>query len=405
MYFHQPVFDRTLREAVGALDSVTIRLSTEVNGLDEGADSVTVRVQQRGRGAEEVKVRWLVGCDGASSVTRESLGIELDSFDFEEKWLICDFLLHSSSPPALGAVQVCDPARPRTELPMPGNRFRLEFKLMPGEVADRLLASSGAIQEILGRQIDLSTADVVRTAIYTILGLVAHPWRIGRVLIAGDAAHLMPPFLGQGMCSGMRDAANLAWKLDHVIRNSAPPELLDTYEVERRPHVRHVIRSAVELGRLICLSDPLAAADRDQRLLNSTNPTDDRFRFTLPPLARGPLVVDGGGELFAQPPATGPLRFDDWVGQRFFIVGCDQDVLGTSALWWGSRMGALVATVGDVPPDNDWVKKWMAQRTAAVVVVRPDRYVLGAGNDLDDITSAVKPWLATAVDQWHAGGA
>lgn len=163
------------------------------------------------------------------------------------------------------ALQVCDPARPHTLVPMPAPRFRFEFMLLPGEdpVA---MQTPEAVAELTAGWLPAGAATVERSAVYTFHGLITTRWRSGRVLLAGDAAHQTPPFLGQGMCSGMRDAANLAWKL-HAVLRGADEALLDTYQQEREPAVRSIVQAAVDFGRIICTLDPAQAAARDEAML------------------------------------------------------------------------------------------------------------------------------------------
>ena len=232
--------------------------------------------------------------------------------------------------------------------------------------------------------------ELERAAIYTFHGLVAENWRHQRVFLAGDAAHQMPPFLGQGMCSGLRDAANLAWKLDLAIRANAPHDLLNTYAEERRAHVRSVAESAVRIGRLICTIDPEEAAERDRRMLSDTKPPSQRIAFTLPALRPGSLVRENGGDLFVQPTGADG-RLDDVIGSRFAVLARTPAPIGPGpADWWRDRMGAFVAAVGQLPPAHaKGVLSWLDNHDSDVVVVRPDRYVLWAGPDLDDVTRKV----------------
>jgi 3-(3-hydroxy-phenyl)propionate hydroxylase len=237
-------------------------------------------------------------------------------------------------------------------------------------------------------------ADIERAAVYRFHGLLAHRWRTGRVLLAGDAAHQMPPFLGQGMCSGIRDATNLAWKLDHVLRRGAPIGLLDTYQSERKPHVRHVIETAIAYGRAVCVLDPEEAAARDRLMLEDPAPPERRLRFKLNEFDPGPLVLEGGGQLFVQP-SVGGRMLDDVVGQRFLVL-CRDPVSGEDAEWWASAAGALVATADSLDDEAGALRSWLDRHDADVAVVRPDRFVLAAARDLGAITREVRALVAGA---------
>jgi 3-(3-hydroxy-phenyl)propionate hydroxylase len=223
--------------------------------------------------------------------------------------------------------------------------------------------------------------------------LVAERWRSGRVLIAGDAAHQTPPFLGQGMCTGIRDAANLAWKLARVIKHGAPEALLDTYERERRPHAIKVINAAIRIGKVICELDPQKAAERDRLLRANSSKMREGLSFALPRLDVGPLVLKGGGGLSVQT-NNGESRSDDIVGSRFLVLCRTREALGRSADWWADEVDAHVAAVGDF--DDPPLNRWFDRQGADVVVVRPDRYVLGSGENLDRITDSVCGLLADA---------
>lgn len=395
MFFYQPTFDRALRTVVSGQRTVEIQLGAEVRSVTSEADQIRVETMRDDGSKGELTVSWLVACDGAASTIREKAGIRRESFGFEEQWLVFDLKLRHPRPalPEM-AVQVCDPARPHTELPMPGDRYRFEFMLLPGEDASQMMRADNAYQKLLAPRIPRGSAEIERTATYTFQALVAKSWRLGRILLAGDAAHLMPPFLGQGMCSGIRDATNLAWKLDQVITHGAPEALLDTYQTEREPHVRSIIRAGVTLGRLICTTDAHEAAVRDHRFLTDPAPEVERYRFRLPDLTPGPLILNGGGGLWIQTraPISGKL-LDDLVGQRFLILALDDSYLGSNVDWWTEVAGALVTKLHETHDPGGSLRAWLLQHEAGVVVVRPDRYVLGAGSNLDAITTQVRPWL------------
>jgi 3-(3-hydroxy-phenyl)propionate hydroxylase len=394
MYFHQPEFDRRLREAARQLETVHMTLGAEMVGMLQSLDQVAVTVRTTDGAYKTLTAQYVVGCDGAWSPTRETAGIHLDSLDFDERWLVLDLVLHDEVKALPDrAVSVCDPGRPLTAIPMPDGRFRIEFQLFPDEDSETVLRPD-SVQGIIADWLPTDAATIERTAVYNFHGLVAQPWRSGRAIVAGDAAHQMPPFLGQGMCSGLRDAANLAWKLAQVINRGAPAALLDTYELERSPHVRKIVESAVAYGRITCITDREEAAKRDRQWLADPRSAVARLPFRLPSLKPGPLVHKGGGELFIQPEENGVL-LDDVIGQGFLVLAADTDALGASAEWWSDQVGALVATV-DALPSSHTLADWLEVRHARVAVVRPDRYVLATGRNLDDITGALPPILGAA---------
>jgi 3-(3-hydroxy-phenyl)propionate hydroxylase len=277
---------------------------------------------------------------------------------------------------------------------MPLHRHRFEFRFMDGDEQAEMLRTE-RISELVAPWFPDQPFEVERAAIYTFHGLVAEKWRQHRVFLAGDAAHQMPPFLGQGMCSGLRDATNLAWKLDLVLRGGAPDELLNTYAEERRAHVRSVAESAVRIGRLICTIDTNEAAERDRQMLSDSRPPSQRIAFTLPALRAGSLIHENGGDLFVQP--AGPDgRLDDVIGSRFAVLARTPELIGPGpADWWRDRIGAFTAAVGELAPVHaKGVLAWLDSHDSDVVVVRPDRYVLWAGPDLDDLTPKIAGLLA-----------
>jgi 3-(3-hydroxy-phenyl)propionate hydroxylase len=196
------------------------------------------------------------------------------------------------------------------------------------------------------------------------------------------------------MCSGIRDAANLAWKLQHILRRGAPTRLLDTYGSERGVHVRQIIKAVLKYGQVICTIDPEEAAERDRRMLSDPTPPTRRMAFSLPQLPSGELVLEGGGDLFIQPKHDGGQMLDDFIGPRFAVLSRTREGLGASGRWWSEAVDALVATLDELPRYSASLDRWMTNNSADVVIVRPDRYVLWAGKDLDSVTRRVAPLLA-----------
>ncbi|HUF97762.1 MAG TPA: FAD-dependent monooxygenase, partial [Ilumatobacter sp.] len=229
MYFYQPIVDRTIRDVVAALPSVSVCLGAELVDVVVEADRAVATIASVSGESVEIETSWIVGCDGASSTVRTRTGLDLQDLGFAEDWLVVDLVL--SDELALhaptSAICHCDPLRPSYSIPMPNNRHRLEFRLMSDDER-RFLVDSAGLEQLFPAWMAGGRVTVERSAVYTFHGRVAAEWRHRRVLIAGDAAHQMPPFLGQGMCSGLRDAANLAWKLGRVL-DGAPDALIDTY--------------------------------------------------------------------------------------------------------------------------------------------------------------------------------
>ena len=261
---HQPAVERVLRDRLAELD-VKVELAVAFKSLAQDTDGVDATVSDA-HGQRVIRARYVVGCDGSWSPVRESLGIKLDDYRFDEPWLVLDTIVDEPGDLPVTCEQICDPRRPITYMAMSGNRFRWEFMLKPGETPEEMLAED-KIRELLAPWNCADRVRIERKAVYRFHALVAERWRSGRVLIAGDAAHQMPPFAGQGMCSGIRDAANLAWKIAAVIQGRADESILDSYQEEREPHVRAIIGTAIAMGKVVCLLDEPAAAGRDREML------------------------------------------------------------------------------------------------------------------------------------------
>jgi hypothetical protein len=244
-------------------------------------------------------------------------------------------------------------------------------------------------------------AALERHAVYTFRARWADRWRNGRALIAGDAAHQMPPFAGQGMCAGLRDAANLAWKLDLVLRGLASEALLDGYQTERSPHVSAMIELSVALGRIICVADPAEAAARDARAIGEVRARNTLIEAPLPPLGSG-CFAEGtlaAGQLFVQDTVrrhgvTG--RFDDVVGRGFVLAGPSGDpaaALDAESAAWFAALGGFSAHVAPGAPIDDvngGYARWFAALGAAVALVRPDFAVFGAAAKLEEAGALVR---------------
>lgn len=397
MHFHQPSLDRTLRRCLQAMEGVALRTSARVVDLTQDASGVRLTVEGA-EGPRVVRARHAVGCDGASSAVRALAGLGFDDYGFSETWLVVDLILRGrpdTLPPddtTFGA----DPARPWAAIDLPGMRYRFEFMLLPGETAEAM-AQPATVLRLTGRWLAPAQIQrIERAVVYTFRGGQARPWRAGRVLLAGDAAHLTPPFLGQGLCSGVRDAANLAWKFEHVLRLGAPEVLLDSYEAERGPHVENVIRTSMRLAQALCEHDPERAARRDAEMLGSGAPPERRLTFRLGELVAGPLVLAGGGMFMPSPDVVteaGPVPLDRVVGPCFQVLARDARALDDTADWWRG-IGARMMTLDELRCTDDTLERWFARREASVAVVRPDRYVLGAGDALAPITAQVAGLLA-----------
>jgi 3-(3-hydroxy-phenyl)propionate hydroxylase len=372
--FHQPQLERALRTQLATTGLADVRLRHEVFAIDQCDDHVRIRFEDTAQGRlSQTTVRYVVGCDGARSTVRRFIGTELADLKSHERWVVVDVLLDCERPD-LGdySIQYCDPERPTTYTRGPHNRRRWEIMVMPGD-DEQQLGSSAWIWERLKRWIRPADARLERSAIYTFHSVIAQGWRRERLLIAGDAAHQTPPFMGQGMAAGIRDASNLAWKLADVINGRMPDSLLDTYESEREPHVREFIETAVQLGTVIQATDRAAADTRDREMTAAFR----RFKTPQPRLGDGFHDGAQGGQIAPQPGSADGKRLDDDVGYRFALIA-------VSALAEHAHTAMDLAQdqpVAVVPARDGALLDWLASTGARAVLLRPDRYVYGTAND------------------------
>jgi 2-polyprenyl-6-methoxyphenol hydroxylase-like FAD-dependent oxidoreductase len=414
-FVHQPTLEEALDRAVASLDTVETYLGWEAISIDQddGVASATMRNTDTGD-RKTLRARYIVGCDGANSLVREYVGGGREDCGFEADWLVIDVLLKEGVTietlriPAAG--QYCNPARPTTIVPAGvrnGRIFRRwEFMRLPGERVEDL-EREARVWELLSPWAGPSDVELVRHKIYNFQSRIARRWRDRRVLVAGDAAHVMPPFMGQGMCSGMRDAWNLSWKLDLLLANQITSRLLDSYQPERDPHVRALVDASIYLGRIICIPDPAKAAERDLAFLNGTAGSPPPF----PHLTDGFLKREPNGEISKGAGLLAPHvnidhagsrgRFDDVVGLGFVILSLDGDPEGYLAPTTKVALGPLgvrFAALGNV--DTAHGIKDLDGRFAAfmsllgwrAMVIRPDFYVYGgvtAATQLDELLLAL----------------
>lgn len=246
--FYQPELEAALRARVGSYPHVTVALGVELIEFTEESDGVHARLRDEFGTERTVHAQYLIGADGAKSIVRKALGVGFDGRTYVEDWLIVDAKLASSS---IDHIEfLCDPRRPAPHMPAPGGRQRWEFMLHPGESREEMERPE-KVRELLSPWGSPDDMEVERTAVYRFHARTVERFQKGRVFLAGDAAHITPPFAGQGLVAGLRDAANLSWKLAWVLHGRAEPGILESYDQERRPHAKAMIDLARFLGRII----------------------------------------------------------------------------------------------------------------------------------------------------------
>ncbi len=386
---HQPSIERTLIAALADRETVRATWGRRLERFDPDGEGVRALVRSVEDGSlEEIRARWAIGCDGGASRVRQLLGVEFGGSTYGQRWLVVDVLVDRPLAKVPHPHFFGDWRRPIVSLPMSPGRHRWEWMLHPGEDPEPFL-DPDALRKRIDPWLEGETATVERAVVYTFQARTAARWRQGRVLLAGDAAHLMPPFAGQGFSSGARDAANLAWKLEAVLAG-APESLLDTYEQERRPHVEAMRRLAVALGGFIQTADRRVARARDI-LIGALDMTGivswARTRIK-------PLPAYGAGA-FAERPHR--IVFKRGVGAQFpqpvVLLGGDEVLLdeaagrGWCALSADANAADALAAGGvrvlllgrDLEDMEGTIGEWLTRFGASWALLRPDRFVFALG--------------------------
>jgi 3-(3-hydroxy-phenyl)propionate hydroxylase len=428
LLFVQPEFERVLRGGVDRFANVETRLEHQALSVWNGPDVAGLRFADRRGNEREATARYIVACDGASSTVRKQLAISQESLDFDEWWTVVDAWVKRETSLPRRTTQFCWPSGPTTYVVGPRNLRRWELKLMPGE-SPRDYENMDAVRRRLAPFVDTDAIEIWRAATYRFHALVADEWRRGRIFLAGDAAHQTPPFMAQGLCSGIRDVANLSWKLIAVLGGRLPESVLATYETERKPHIRELVAVTKALGEVIGELDIEAARRRDHELgeaLRAGKTVTVRQQL-IPNLTAGILARDrdglpagAGGGLFPQPRirlADGQLLLlDDLVGDRFLLVLRGREAsawLGDAASKMLARLGGVALTLVAGQPEraNEFadevgvLDEWMRARNCGGAIVRPDKYVFGLANSSESLTEICNQLVSqifAPADCWRA---
>lgn len=359
---HQPSVEAALRRSLVGEASAALNSRWQLGTFADNGNGVAAQIATP-EGERTIRTRYLVGADGARSLVRETSAIVFDDLDFEEPWLVVDVLVDDYSKLPTANLQICNPDRPTTCVLMGEGRHRWEFMILPGETAEQV-SDDAFVEKLLQPWNVKGSVRIERTAVYTFRARIARRWRKDRVLLAGDAAHQTPPFAGQGMCSGLRDAANLAWKLAAVLREDAPDSLLDSYQPERAPNLRATIDMAIMMGRMVCTTSKWSAFVRDTkfRLARALGKLPEG-PAAYPPISDG-IVLAGSaaaGSYFPQFLSADVGRLDDHLGSGSWLI--------SRANLAEPQLAPFAASLG----------KWLDSVQAEAVLVRPDRHVFGTG--------------------------
>jgi 3-(3-hydroxy-phenyl)propionate hydroxylase len=409
--FDQPELERILRTNLKRYDTATVRGNVEVTGLtQDGSGPVRIDYTDRTTGDEHsIYAQYVLGCDGANSIARAAIGATMRDLKFEQRWLVVDVATTGDLGEWEGVHQVCDPARAATYMRIGETRYRFEFRLGPGENADDYRDPARLHPRISPwtKDIPSEQLQLVRVAEYTFRAQLADRWRDRRVFLLGDAAHLTPPFIGQGMGAGLRDAANLTWKLAGVLDSSLSASVLDTYQAERKPHAHGLIRLAKLIGMAMTEGGELGNFVRrvlapslhrlpglSHRILNSETPPLHRTDLVVRPRARRTLA----GRLCPNALLDDGRRFDDVAAGRFAVVTSVAPSPAQHAAIEGRGGLVLTALAGT------HLHRWLRSGGAKAALVRPDATVLRAERDLSTLCAAL-PGFGMARTHASATGA
>jgi 2-polyprenyl-6-methoxyphenol hydroxylase-like FAD-dependent oxidoreductase len=397
--FYQPDLETALDNAVRKHPNVHVSQAWEATAVEQLPDHVAVTLRRRnaepGTSNERVlRGKYLIACDGGRSFVRQALDLRMRDLGYRHGWLVLDFLTKRKVSLDFENGQICDPRRPTSLFEMGKRHRRFSFGAMPGETEQMLLQPEKA-WELVKPYITRDDAELTRQIFYVFEAQVLDQTRRDRIFFVGDSAHVMPPFLGQGMGSGMRDAKNLAWKLDLVLRGICGDAVLDTYSVERQPHSERYAELSMELARILCMTDPDEARQRDEAILSRT----------MPPLKPFPWIFNGLLQANAPPPLAsvvgrlGPQgtvrvgqkrgRADDVVGSGWQLISRG-DLLPSCNIRSRRLLEALSVRLLPFGPhgaeDTAGVyTKYLQEHELQAIVVRPDFYVFGGIRDGEDI--------------------
>jgi 3-(3-hydroxy-phenyl)propionate hydroxylase len=417
--FYQPELERVLRSRLPAYPCVQVSLGTELVSFEQDAGGVQATLRLADGSTAGVHASFLVGADGASSFVRHHIGLGFEGKTFTQDWLVIDAI---DNPQPIDHIEfICDPRRPSPHMPAPGNRQRWEFMLQPGETREEMERPE-KIRALLAPWCKPEDLTIERTAVYRFHARIVDRFSKGRVFLVGDAAHITPPFVGQGLVSGLRDIANLSWKLAAVVRGQADQSILDSYDTERRPHARAVVNFALMMGKLVMPRNRLTAFGVHGliRLAQFIPPARSFFedlkmkpaaRFahglftkgrTRSRLVRGDMLPQG---LVRSALGAAIVPSDDVLGARLALVGfgCDPAAkLSADQLAEWARAGGCTVQIRHRGQPPKGAPSWEDMTNALVpgaapvgwvAVVRPDRTIMHDG-PLGDVGKIVSESLA-----------
>lgn len=419
-FFHQPWLEAELRVGVASrAEKTTLVMGWEANDVVNGTNEVTVSISKVDDPSTHrtIRGRYVLGCDGGSSPIRKALGFDMGGASYPDKWFDVQGELLQRVPGTPHFKFICDPKRPGVDCPCPGGMHRYEWRMPPGENAEEIAGNkvwpilkdfSKMATDQPDAGIDESFLDIKRTWDYTFHVRNCEKWKVGRVFLLGDAAHIMPPFAGQGMSAGVRDAANIVWKIKMVLDGIADDAILDTYQDERQKHVAQMTKYSQMLGSIVMVkSRPLAALRNG--ILRVMRHVPGLKAYTLSMKAKPAPAISTGFISAARGKKTptglpfpnvdvgtprGRMLSDDALGYGIRVLGLDADprtVLSPEAVTGWEKLGAEFVTIrsgtlivgeGEIGDPVGRLYEWFKKHNnAKVVIVRPDHIVYGVDSD------------------------
>mgnify|MGYP001252116432 CR=1 FL=1 len=380
--FHQPDLENVLRDGFKRYPEVTEYWGCDVTRLEQDASRVTVNYRESSTSSDKtLQASYVVGCDGGRSFTRNFINPEIEDLGFHEPWLVIDLLLKNRQEiDSRESFHFCEPERSGTYVFLGKKRKRWELRLNSDDNPDEICKPE-FIWPLLERWTTPDEAELERATVYTFHSTITKQWQDGRLFIAGDAAHQTPPFMGQGMCAGIRDAANLGWKLLAVLKQGRPESLLETYQSERKPHVKEYIDLTIQMGQMINRTASAIVAG------NATNPKDGpqtlgQLKPTLGPglsVGLSPLI----GSLFPQPKLQSGNLLDDYIGNGFALITSMSFQAEMTEKEREKFKNFGIAILSDATDD---LETWFNSHDVGAVLLRPDRYILGTVDTPTDLT-------------------
>jgi len=414
--FRQPEFEKLLRQHVQKFSNIQVHTNETFLNLIQNENYVEIYTNK-----SIYKAKYAFGCDGAKSSVRKICQIPMKELEqFHQPWLVVDAILKDGAYLAEEMQQICDPYRAISYIPRAGtNERRWEFQLRPEE-SEQDMQKHEKIYDLMSPWISKDKIDIERTAIYTFRALEATSWRKGRVFLLGDAAHMMPPFLGQGLCSGIKDAMNISWKISRVLNESVNCSILNSYELERKQHVRSITNLAIILGKIIMLQKHVILRNRLLAFLNKLPLIKTKIRnlsIDLPKMNDKISTKSLGNKFSGERILRSEVFYrnqkvwlDDIIENHFAIIAFNYNptqLLNNSILKKWKRFGSIFIQVTPtsikVEDSNDVVivediegklESFFKSKRATCLIIRPDKYILGEvynrGNFIHKITNTLE---------------